>query len=279
MGSQRDSCSMCVWTLYDRYGSERGLPCGDVCRGGTAATCSATSAVADSSVGAKGNWEPSVTCWRVPSQLNVVDIDLSLDWLKRSFIYWLFLPGVNINDMWTMDADRRRGGSRPACTVVKTGVNVWWQAEMEAKTKFFTGSEQQTRHEYLHQMEQRRKQGMKMWKRAVRWKWYGHAGWSCSLRSSLPLCLSTSPPLSLSSGGWHFPSSVWPLTEGGMNGGVERGERAGWKGEGRMSSRRTSKCSPADLLGELGKKNVCAWKPWLETALMLQYWTFWGGTE
>lgn len=176
-----------------------------------------------------------------------------------------------------MDADRRRGGSRPACTVVKTGVNVWWQAEMEAKTKFFTGSEQQTRHEYSHQMEQRRKQGMKMWKRAVRWKWYGHAGWSCSLRSSLPLCLSTSPPLSLSSGGWHFPSSVWPLTEGGMNGSVERGERAGWRGEGRMSSRRTSKCSPADLLGELGKKNVCAWKTWLETAVMQQYWTFRGG--
>lgn len=72
--------------------------------------------------------------------------------------------------------------------------------------------------------------------------------------TGLSPCLSTSLPLSLSSGGWHFSSSVWPVTEGGMNRGVERGERAGWaekKGaEERMSSRRTSKCSPADLLEE-----------------------------
>lgn len=50
------------------------------------------------------------------------------------------------------------------------------------------------------------------------------------LSLSTPVCPAVSPPLcpSLSSGGWHFPSSVWPLTEGGMNRGVEWGERAGW---------------------------------------------------
>lgn len=81
------------------------------------------------------------------------------------------------------------------------------------------------------------------WKSAVRWKWYGgwsgHTGWSLLPSVSLPL----SP--SLSSGGWHFPSFIWPVTEGGKNRGVEKKE-----GEGRMSSRRTSKCSPADLLEE-----------------------------
>lgn len=124
-----------------------------------------------------------------------------------------------------------------------------------------------TRHEYSHQMEQRRKQGIKMWKRAVRWKWYGHAGWSCSLRSSLFLCLSTSPPLSLLG---RLTLPFIRLTAHRRRDEWQRGE--GWKsrmkGEGRMSSRRTSKCSPADLLEELGKKNVCAWKTWLETALM-----------
>lgn len=50
------------------------------------------------------------------------------------------------------------------------------------------------------------------------------------VQGGLPLspCLSVRLSPSLSSGGWHFPSSVWPLTEGGMNRGVERGERAGW---------------------------------------------------
>lgn len=63
------------------------------------------------------------------------------------------------------------------------------------------------------------------------------------LSPSLSLRPSTSLPLSLSSGGWHFPSSVWPLTEGGMNRGVERGERAGrgakggWAADGHLNAR------------------------------------------
>lgn len=104
-------------------------------------------------------------------------------------------------------------------------------------------------------MEQGEKQGIKMWKCAVRWKWYGHAGWSCSLDSSLFRCLFTSPPLSLL---WRLTLPFIRLTAHRRRDEWQRGE--GWKsrmkGEGRMSSRRTSKCSPADLLEELEKKNV-----------------------
>lgn len=112
-----------------------------------------------------------------------------------------------------------------------------------------------------------------MWKRAVRWKWYGHTGWSCSLDSSLFLCLFTSPPLSLLG---RLTFLFIRLTAHRRRDEWQRGE--GWKsrmkGEGRMSSRRTSKCSPADLLEELEKKNVCAWETWLETAILQPYWTF-----
>lgn len=143
-----------------------------------------------------------------------------------------------------------------------------------SKNKVLHRFRARTRHEYSHQMERRRKQGIKMWKRAVRWKWYGHAGWSRSLHSSLSLCLFTSPPLSLPSGGWHFPSSVWPLTEGGMNGSVERGERAGWRVKGGWAADGHLNARLQIYWKSWGGKNVCAWKTWLETTVMQQYWTF-----
>lgn len=92
-----------------------------------------------------------------------------------------------------------------------------------------------------------------------------------------PLFSSVSSPLrpSLSSGGWHFPSSVWPLTEGGMNGGVERGERAGWRVKGGWA---------AD--GHLNARLQIYWKGRRgrkrrrEAASVQQYRTFgWGGTK
>lgn len=107
---------------------------------------------------------------------------------------------------------------------------------MEAKKREFCPDSELTEsvnktwmREYVDGAEQKARDSE--WKSAVRWKWYGRAGWSLSLPPvshsvSLPLCLA------LSSGGWHFPSSIWPLTEGGMNGGAERGERAGWGAKG-----------------------------------------------
>lgn len=171
-----------------------------------------------------------------------------------------------------MEMDHRKGGNRPVCTIIKTGVNLWWQAEMEAKQ---SPSQVLSKNATWILTSDRagQKARDKMWKRAVRWKWYGHAGWSCSLDSSLFLCLFTSPPLSLL-GRLTLPFIC--LTAHRRRDEWQHGE--GWKSrmkdEGRMSSRRTSKCSPADLLEELEKKNVCAWKTWLETALMQQYWTF-----
>lgn len=124
------------------------------------------------------------------------------------------------------------------------------------ENKVLRGFWAKTRHEYSHQMERGEKRGIKMWKRAVRWKWYGHAGWSCSPDSSLFLCLFTSPPLSLLG---RLTLPFIHLTAHRRRDEWQRGE--GWKsrmkGEGRMSSRRTSKCSPADLLEELEKKSLC----------------------
>lgn len=61
---------------------------------------------------------------------------------------------------------------------------------------------------------------------------------------SCPLSLYLSPPLSLREADTSL-HSFDQSQKGGKNRGVEKKE-----GEGRMSSRRTSKCSPADLLEE-----------------------------
>lgn len=95
------------------------------------------------------------------------------------------------------------------------------------------------------------------WKSAVRWKWYGgwngHAGWSLS-PPRLSLCLSTSLPLSLSPR--EADTSLHPFDRSQKGGWIEewRGvKERGWaekkEGEGRMSSRRTSKCSPRRSIG------------------------------
>lgn len=150
--------------------------------------------------------------------------------------------------------------------MVKTGVNLRWQAEMEAKQRLSQvlsknatwiltsdGAGQKARDKKCESVQSGENDTDTRGGLALSTPVYSAV--------SLPLCPSvfgrlTLPFIRLTA---HRRRDEW-----------QRGE--GWKsrmkGEGRMSSRRTSKCSPADLLEESEKKNGFARKTWLATALM-----------